>query len=131
MLARRLNRTEYNNSVRDLLGVHSQPADDFPPDDSAFGFDNIAQALSISPSLMEKYLATADRVAREAVFGPPVKKNQIAILYASRATPDGVHQSAEGRATRLLFDVRLRPDGAVTARLFPLDVSVPCRRRVP
>jgi hypothetical protein len=73
VLVRRLNRAEYNNTVRDLLGVDTQPANDFPPDDSAYGFDNIAQALSISPPLMEKYLATAERVAREAVFGPPWK----------------------------------------------------------
>jgi hypothetical protein len=77
VLARRLNRTEYNNAVRDLLGVRSAPADGFPPDDSALGFDNIAQAMSISPTLMEKYLATAERVAREAVFGAPVKKNEV------------------------------------------------------
>lgn len=70
VLARRLNRTEYNNTVRDLLGVDDQPAKDFPPDDSAFGFDNVAQALTLSPTLMEKYLATAERVARTAVFGP-------------------------------------------------------------
>jgi len=73
ILARRLNRTEYNNTVNDLLGVNDQPARDFPPDDSAYGFDNIAQALSISPTLMEKYLATAERVARAAVFGPLLK----------------------------------------------------------
>jgi Protein of unknown function (DUF1592)/Protein of unknown function (DUF1588)/Protein of unknown function (DUF1587)/Protein of unknown function (DUF1585)/Protein of unknown function (DUF1595)/Cytochrome C oxidase, cbb3-type, subunit III len=80
VLARRLNRTEYNNTVRDLLGIRSRPADEFPPDDSALGFDNIAQALSISPSLMEKYLAAAERVAREAVFGPRPKKNEVAIF---------------------------------------------------
>src|SRR2546428_14181549 len=63
VLARRLNRTEYNNTVRDLLGIDSRPARDFPQDDSAYGFDNVAQALSVSPTLMEKYLATAERVA--------------------------------------------------------------------
>jgi len=73
VMARRLNRVEYNNSVRDLLGVDIRPADDFPQDDSAYGFDNIAQALSVSPLLMEKYLATAERIARTAVFGPNLK----------------------------------------------------------
>jgi hypothetical protein len=76
-LARRLNRTEYNNTIRDLLGIRSRPADEFPPDDSVHGFDNIADALSISPTLMEKYLATAERAAREVVFGAPVKKNEV------------------------------------------------------
>ena len=73
VMARRLNRVEYNNTVRDLLGVDVRPADDFPQDDSAYGFDNIAQALSVSPLLMEKYIATAERIARLAVFGPNLK----------------------------------------------------------
>jgi mono/diheme cytochrome c family protein len=69
--ARRLNRAEYNNTVKDLLGVDLRPADDFPQDDSGYGFDNIADVLSLSPALMEKYMTAADRVAREALFGPP------------------------------------------------------------
>jgi hypothetical protein len=66
---RRLNRAEYNNTVRDLLGVGFQPADDFPQDTPGHGFDNIAGTLSVSPVLMEKYLAAAEKVARTAVFG--------------------------------------------------------------
>ena len=69
--ARRLNRAEYNNTVRDLLGVDTHPADDFPQDDAGYGFDNIADVLSLSPALMEKYLSAGDRVARVALFGPP------------------------------------------------------------
>jgi Protein of unknown function (DUF1592)/Protein of unknown function (DUF1588)/Protein of unknown function (DUF1587)/Protein of unknown function (DUF1585)/Protein of unknown function (DUF1595)/Planctomycete cytochrome C len=67
--ARRLNRAEYNNTVRDLLGVDFQPADDFPQDDSGYGFDNIGDVLSVSPVLMEKYLKAAEKVARTAVYG--------------------------------------------------------------
>ena len=67
--ARRLNRTEYDNTVRDLLGVKLHPADDFPQDDSGYGFDNVADVLSLSPVLMEKYMAAAERVARAALFG--------------------------------------------------------------
>jgi hypothetical protein len=71
---RRLNRTEYNNTIRDLLGVDMSPADDFPQDDSGYGFDNIGDVLSVSPVLMERYLLAAERVARLAVFGPePLK----------------------------------------------------------
>ena len=68
--ARRLNRTEYNNTVKELLGVDVRPADDFPQDDSGYGFDNIGDVLSLSPALMEKYIAAADRVVRLALFGP-------------------------------------------------------------
>ena len=64
---RRLNRTEYNNTIRDLLKIEFQPAEDFPRDDVGFGFDNIADVLSVSPVLMERYLAAAERIAEEAI----------------------------------------------------------------
>ena len=72
--ARRLNRTEYDNTVRDLLGVDIGAAEDFPPDDSGYGFDNIGDVLSLSPALMERYMATAEKVARAALFGPSEMK---------------------------------------------------------
>ena len=68
---RRLNRTEYNNTVRDLLFVHSTPADHFPPDDSGYGFDNIGEVLSLSPAHMEKLLRAARRGVDEAVWIKP------------------------------------------------------------
>ena len=64
---RRLNRVEYNNTVRDLLGVEFRPADDFPSDDVGHGFDNIGDVLSVSPLLVEKYLAAAERIATAAL----------------------------------------------------------------
>jgi mono/diheme cytochrome c family protein len=72
--ARRLNRTEYNNTVRDLLGVDVRPADDFPQDDAGYGFDNIADVLSLSPVLMEKYVSAAEKISRIALYGPPSLK---------------------------------------------------------
>jgi hypothetical protein len=78
VLIRRLNRAEYNNTVRDLLGVDFQPADDFPQDTPGYGFDNIAGTLSISPVLMEKYLSAAEKVSRAAVFGvEPMKLQRV------------------------------------------------------
>lgn len=67
--ARRLNRVEYNNTMRDLVGVTFRPADDFPQDDSGYGFDNIGDALSLSPVLMEKYLSAAESISRRVLFG--------------------------------------------------------------
>jgi hypothetical protein len=76
---RRLNRVEYNNTVRDLLGVRFQPADDFPPDVPGNGFDNSAGTLTIPPVLVEKYLTAAEKVARTAVFGAePMKPERVA-----------------------------------------------------
>ena len=73
VVARRLNRAEYNNTIRDLLGVEFRPADDFPQDDSGYGFDNIADVLTLSPLLMEKYLSSAETVSRLALMGPELK----------------------------------------------------------
>ena len=67
--ARRLNRAEYNNSVRDLLGVDLRLADNFPQDDSGYGFDNIGDVLSLSPVLMEMYMSAAEKSVRTALFG--------------------------------------------------------------
>ena len=68
--ARRLNRSEYNNTIRDLLGVNTNPAKDFPQDDSGYGFDNIGDVLSLSPVLMEQYLSAAEQAVQLALFGP-------------------------------------------------------------
>ncbi len=61
---RRLNRTEYENTIRDLLGVEIDTAEILPPDDSGYGFDNIGDVLTISPVHMERYL-DASRIALE------------------------------------------------------------------
>ncbi len=64
---RRLNRAEYNNTVRDLLNVKFEPAHDFPSDDVGYGFDNIGDVLSLSPLLMEKYLDAAEKVSADVI----------------------------------------------------------------
>jgi mono/diheme cytochrome c family protein len=64
---RRLNRVEYRNTVHDLLGVDYNTDHEFPPDDTGFGFDNIGDALTTSPMLMEKYVAAAQTIIKDAV----------------------------------------------------------------
>ena len=81
--AHRLNRAEYNNTIRDLLGVDFHPADDFPQDDSGYGFDNNGDALSLSSSQMEKYVAAAEKIARTALFGPEPLQPTLARQEAS------------------------------------------------
>jgi hypothetical protein len=76
---RRLNKNEYNNTIRDLVGVKFKPAADFPTDDVGYGFDNIGDVLSMSPLLMEKYLAAADKIITE-VFKTPELKEKIMIV---------------------------------------------------
>lgn len=71
---RRLNRTEYRNTVRDLLGVTFDPTIDFPQDDTGYGYDNIGDVLSLPPMLMEKYLVAAEKLLDEAI--PPQRVQQ-------------------------------------------------------
>ena len=67
---RRLNRAEYNNTIRDLCGVDFKPAEGFPSDDVGYGFDNIGDVLSLQPVLIEKYLTAADEILQKAI--PPL-----------------------------------------------------------
>ncbi|MEX2142131.1 MAG: DUF1592 domain-containing protein [Pirellulales bacterium] len=69
---RRLNREEYRNTIRDLMGIDFKAFEEFPPDDSGYGFDNIGDVLSVSPLLLEKYLQAAETIVTEAV--PTVSK---------------------------------------------------------
>jgi hypothetical protein len=64
---RRLNRTEYRNTIRDLMGVDFNTEVEFPPDDTGYGFDNIGDALTLSPMLLEKYVAAAQAIVADAV----------------------------------------------------------------
>jgi hypothetical protein len=68
----RLNRTEYHNSIRDLLGIDVDVASLLPADDMSHGFDNMADALNVSPALMEGYIRAASKISREAVGDPDV-----------------------------------------------------------
>jgi len=69
----RLNRTEYANSVRDLLGVQVDVSALLPPDDMSHGFDNMADVLTVSPTLMQGYIRAASRISREAVGDPDAR----------------------------------------------------------
>ncbi|WP_417386536.1 DUF1592 domain-containing protein [Gimesia sp.] len=65
---RRLNRSEYNNTIRDLIGIDFEPAENFPSDDVGYGFDNIGDVLTLPPLLMEKYLDAAEEISEKAIF---------------------------------------------------------------
>ena len=68
--ARRLNRFEYSNSVRDLLNLDLNPGEDFPVDPYGYGFDNIGDVLSMNAGMTEQYLKAAERIAKSAVPVP-------------------------------------------------------------
>ena len=78
--AKRLNRNEYRNTVRDLLAVDYRTEKDFPTDDSGYGFDNIADILTVSPVLMEKYLDAAESIASRAMGADPLPKKPLEVF---------------------------------------------------
>lgn len=129
--ARRLNRSEYDNTIRDWLGLDLTLSEDFPIDDTGYGFDNIGDVLSLSPLLMEKYLSAAEEIAGRAVVVRRKVKPMLARFLASRSrqppsVPEGVHT------------VPYSPEGELRARhAFPfpgeyeLRVRVVDRRRMP
>src|SRR5205085_9113708 len=91
---RRLNRVEYRNTVRDLMGVNFDTDNEFPPDDTGHGFDNIGEVLSLSPLLLEKYVAAARAIVAQAVPAAPTAVAEHRIT-GRRFTPAGA-PAAEG-----------------------------------
>ena len=84
---RRLNRVEYHNSIRDLLGVDFDTDSAFPPDDTGNGFDNIGDVLTLPPMLLEKYVVAANQIVSEAV--PAVSRIMPETVVAGRQFQGG------------------------------------------
>ena len=87
--AYRLTRTQYANAVRDLLALEIDGPSLLPPDDLAFGFDNIADALSFSPLLLERYLSAARRISRLAVGDPALRPTAATYTTSPLAVQSG------------------------------------------
>lgn len=129
--ARRLNRSEYDNTIRDWLGLDLGLSEDFPVDDTGYGFDNIGDVLSLSPLLMEKYLAAAEEIAGRAVVVRRKVKPMLARYLASRSqtppsVPEGVHTVPYSPEGRLLARHPFPSPGE-----YELRVRVVDRRRAP
>jgi hypothetical protein len=124
--ARRLNRIEYDNTVRDLLGVDLHASDDFPQDDSGYGFDNIGAVLSLSPVLMEKYLKAAEKISRTAVFGvEPLKPTLVRLRSPDRDVPAQMTPLTAYDLTGLNL-----PNAIHTTYRFPVDGEYVIRARL-
>ncbi|HEY4233614.1 MAG TPA: DUF1592 domain-containing protein [Lacipirellulaceae bacterium] len=87
---RRLNRNEYRNTIRDLMGIDYDTTANFPSDDTGYGFDNIADVLGMSPLLMEKYMQAAEKIVDEAV--PTVSR-----VVAEKEYPGKLFKSEDGK----------------------------------
>ena len=84
---RRLNKAEYNNTVRDLTGLDLRLADDFPSDDVGNGFDNIADVLSLPPILLEKYLQAAENIS-DAIWEDEETRRRVFPVESKNETPE-------------------------------------------
>ena len=107
----RLNRTEYGNVIRDLLALETDVDSLLPPDDSSYGFDNIADVLKISPSLLERYLSAARKISSVAVGDPSTPPASVRYTVPPDLTQDN---HLEG----LPFGTR---GGTVIPHTFPVD----------
>src|SRR3954447_21556291 len=83
---RRLNRGEYRNTIRELTGVEFKTDEEFPPDDTGYGFDTIGDVLTVSPLLLEKYVKAAESIVTTAV--PTVGKVAPEIVLTARQFRD-------------------------------------------
>ena len=115
----RLNRSEYNNTIRDLVGVHFQPADDFPADDVGYGFDNIGDVLTVPPLLLEKYLAAAEKIVAEVMATPDLRK-RIFIVTPPAGKDDKARQERDACARKIIEDFGRH---AYRRPLFPGEVA--------
>lgn len=108
----RMNRAEYANAIRDLLDLKVDAAALLPPDDAAFGFDNIAETLGASPALVEQYLTAAGKISALAVgdpdTGPAAEVFRIRQDTSQNARIDGMPLGTEGGG---MFHVTLPLDG--------------------
>ena len=106
---RRLNRLEYNNTIRDLFGIDFKPADDFPSDDVGEGFDNIGDVLSLPPLLLEKYLTAAEQISQRVVYVPGAESaNEI------RINRDDFSINGGGRLSGVAQDIDFHSNGTAT-----------------
>ena len=117
----RLNRIEYSNAVCDLLAIDIDPGATLPPDDSGYGFDNIADVLSVSPILLERYIALARRISRLAVGDPAILPS-----VEEYAVPVGLSQ-----VDRVSDDLPLGSRGGIAIHhAFPLDAEYTFRIKI-
>ncbi len=112
----RLNRLEYNNTVRDLLGTQLRPADAFPPDGESEGFDNMADALQLTPALLDGYYAAARLVVDDALDDHPAYElfRRYDELGVGGGYPVGDLWALSGNVLTAEIDV---PDGGATVTL--------------
>ncbi|MEP7310852.1 MAG: DUF1592 domain-containing protein [Acidobacteriota bacterium] len=126
-LIHRLNRVEYANAIRDLFVLDVDTSSMLPPDDAAYGFDNIADALGMSPILLERYLTAADKITSLAVGDPETQTAGQTFRIRQDASQDThIEGLPVGTTGGILANVTLPLDGEYTfgIRLFRTNLGV-------
>jgi mono/diheme cytochrome c family protein len=113
----RLNRTEYTNTIRDLLALEVDAAKFLPPDDSTRGFDNIAAALTMSPALMEAYLSAAGKISRLAVGNANATREEVYEAPADTAQNHHIEGLPFGTRGGMLIRHQFPVDGEYSFRV--------------
>jgi hypothetical protein len=117
----RLNRAEYSNAVRDVLGLDVNAGAMLPVDDSGYGFDNIGDVLSVSPTLLDSYLVAARKISRLALGDPAIKPVEEA-FEPRRET--GGNRPVSSRLDWIGDDFPFNSAGGVSVKhYFPLDAE--------
>ena len=98
---RRLNRAEYSNTIRDLVGVGFEASEEFPADDSGYGFDNIGDVLSVPPVLLEKYLAAAEKIMETAIVPEDPMQSRTQRYDAVKLDGSAPGEATDGGSRRL------------------------------
>ncbi len=109
---RRLNRNEYRNTIRDLLGVAYDTRAEFPADESGYGFDNIGDVLSLPPMLLEKYLAAAEEITSRVIVTEDPALKRVHRIPPDRFTPHGDSISLEDGTWGFFREGDIRTDYA-------------------
>jgi hypothetical protein len=113
----RLNRTEYTNAVRDVLGLQVDATKFLPPDDSTHGFDNIAGALTLSPALMEAYLSAAGKISRLAIGDVSAPTQAVFEVPADTAQNYQIEGLPFGTRGGILIKYQFPADGEYTFKV--------------
>jgi mono/diheme cytochrome c family protein len=128
VVIRRLNRTEYENTVRDLFGVHADVRDLLPEDTTLHGFDTMGEAMAASAELIQAYLQAAD-VVLDAAWGPEKEPKKVALKFPLtqdlkqhigdlfRETPDGVALFSSGYCPSIPRTFVSKDDGTYRIRI--------------
>jgi mono/diheme cytochrome c family protein len=113
----RLNRTEYTNAIRDVLGLEVDATKFLPPDDSTHGFDNIAGALTLSPALMEAYLSAAGKISRLAIGNISAPTQAVFEVPADTAQNYHIEGLPFGTRGGILIKYQFPADGQYTFKV--------------